>query len=77
MNEIGDVFVNDHENHRIMCWPSGSKEGHIVVGGNGQGEGSNQFNGLRGLSFDVENNLYVVDVNNNRIQRFNVDNHEK
>jgi len=26
-----------------------------------------------GLSFDVENNLYVADQENNRIQRFRID----
>jgi hypothetical protein len=67
------VYVADFGNDRIMCWSSGSKAGRVVLGGNGRGEGSNQFNFLRGLSFDVENNLYVVDMKNNRIQRFEVD----
>ncbi|CAF4451352.1 unnamed protein product, partial [Adineta steineri] len=37
-----------------MRWCEGSKEGSIVVGGNGQGEQPNQLNFPRGLSFDVE-----------------------
>ena len=73
MNEVGDVYVADCGNHRIMCWSSGSKEGRVVVGGNGAGEGSNQLNRPRGLSFDVENNLYVGDCGNARIQRFSID----
>jgi len=47
-----------------------SKEGHVVVGGNGQGEGSNQLRGPTGLVFDRTNNLYVADMHNHRIQRF-------
>ncbi len=68
MNEVDDVYVADSSNHRIIRWSSGSKEGRVVVGENGQGKGSNQFWCPKGLSFDVENNLYVVDCWNHRIQ---------
>ena len=71
VSEIGDIYVTDWGSNRIMCWSLGSKEGRVVVGGNG--EGSNQLNNPIGLSFDVENNLYVVDQWNHRIQRFLVD----
>jgi len=30
----------------------------------------------QGLSFDIENNLYVVDLENNRVQRFFIDKNE-
>ena len=68
VNEVGDVYVADSHNHRIVCWPLGSTEGRIVVGVNGQGEESNQLNLPIGLSVDINNNhLYVVDC---RIQQF-------
>jgi len=74
VNEVGDVYVADGWNARIMCWHVGSKEGRaVVVSSNGGGQGSNQLRGPRGFSFDVENNLYVVDSWNHRIQRFEVD----
>ena len=73
VNENGDVFVADSSNDRVMCWPSDSKEGRVVVGGNGQGEGSNQLYHPTGLVFDRANNLYVVDRYNHRIQRFDID----
>ena len=63
----------DGGNNRIMYWPLRSKEGHVVAGGNGKGERSNQLNYPVGLAFDAENNLYVVDEGNNRVQRFAVD----
>ena len=44
-----------------MCWSKGSKQGRIIVGGNGEGEQSNQLNYPTGISFDREDNLYVVD----------------
>jgi len=56
-----------------MCWSVESKESRVVVGGNGAGQGSNQLNNPICLSFDVENNLYVADSGNDRIQRFSVD----
>ncbi len=69
---MGNIYVADSHNNRIVCWPKGSKEGRIVVGGNGCGEQPNQFDGFRGLSFDRQGNLYVVDLDNNRVQRFDV-----
>ena len=36
-----NVYVVDSANHRVMCWPKGSKEGRIFVGGNGKEEKSN------------------------------------
>jgi hypothetical protein len=74
---VADVLGNKYSkeeiiNDRIMCWPKGSKEGRTVVGGNGYGEQPNQFNDLRGLSFDRQGNLYVVDRDNNRVQKFDI-----
>jgi len=56
----------------VRCSP-GSRKGSIVVGGIGYGQQPNQFNNIGGLSFDREGNLYVVDNNNHRIQKFHVD----
>ena len=53
-----------------MRWLKGSKEGSIIVGGNGQGQQSNQLNYPIGLSFDREGNLYVVDLGNDRVAKF-------
>ena len=63
MNKIGDIYVADCRNHQIMYWPAGSEQSHIIVGGNGKGKGLNQLHCPIDLSFDAENNLYVVDHN--------------
>jgi hypothetical protein len=55
-----------------MRWLKGAEEGTIVVGGNGPGEQLNQLNHPADLSFDRQNNLYVVEYRNNRDQRFDV-----
>jgi len=75
VNQFGDVYVTDRKNHRIMYWSLGSNEGRLIAGGTGRGKQSNQLNFPRALAFDDENNLYVSDCNNQRIQRFLVDKH--
>jgi hypothetical protein len=56
-----------------MCWSKGSKEGRVIVGGNGYGNESNQFDHPLSLSFDLEGDLYVVDRENHRVQKFEID----
>jgi hypothetical protein len=73
VDQLGQICVADWGNHRVMRWCEGAKEGTIVVGGNGLGTQSNQFNGLNGLTFDRQGNLYVADRYNHRIQKFEID----
>ena len=61
------LYVADSGNHRVMKWVKGAKEGQTIVGRNGRG---NQLEYLTDLSFDGQNNLYIVDKNNHRIQKF-------
>ncbi|CAF3702546.1 unnamed protein product [Rotaria socialis] len=71
---LGTLYVVDSWNHRVMRWTQrDKKQGTIIVGGNCKGEGANQFNGPIGLSFDRHGNLYVVDRDNNRVQRFSME----
>ncbi|CAF4719739.1 unnamed protein product [Rotaria socialis] len=74
VDTLGTLYVADSYNHRVMRWTQGDKkQGTVIVGGNGVGEGANQFNGPRGLSFDRHGNLYVADMNNARVQRFSIE----
>jgi hypothetical protein len=52
------TFCSGGDKH-VMKWMKGSKEGIIVADENGQGEQSNQFNSLRNLSYDRQENRYV------------------
>jgi sugar lactone lactonase YvrE len=70
---MSNVYVADSGNHRIMRWSKGSTEGQIILGGNGKGHKSNQFSGVDGLSFDRQGNIYVVDWDNHRVQKFEID----
>ncbi|CAF3462847.1 unnamed protein product [Rotaria socialis] len=71
VDTLGTLYVVDQGNHRVMRWTQGDKkQGTVIVGGNGYGVGANQFSAPYGLSFDRYGNLYVVDQNNHRVQRF-------
>lgn len=86
VDAVGSVYVADRSNHRIMRWSKEApvvgrktwwskrvQEGTIIAGGNGQGTNSNQFNGPLHVSFDDQSNMYVVDFENHRVQRFDVE----
>ncbi|CAF4952101.1 unnamed protein product, partial [Rotaria socialis] len=48
VDTLGTLYVADHRNHRVMRWTQGDKkQGTVIVGGNGQGKGANQFKGPR------------------------------
>ena len=47
--------------------------GTIMIGGNGQGNQPNQLNYPIDSSFDQQNNLYVLDRDNYRVQKFLID----
>ncbi|CAF4620083.1 unnamed protein product, partial [Rotaria socialis] len=73
VDTVGTLYVAAHGNDRVTRWTQGAKQGTVIVGGNGQGAGVNQFKGPTGLSFDRHGNLYVVDFFNNRVQRFSLE----
>ncbi|CAF1491647.1 unnamed protein product [Adineta steineri] len=69
VDDLGQIYIADCWNDRIVRWCEGEEEGEIVVGGNRRG---NQLNRPMGLCFDDEENLYVVDYLNHRIQKFEI-----
>ncbi|CAF3377089.1 unnamed protein product [Rotaria socialis] len=74
VDTLGTLYVADEGNNRVMRWTLGDKkQGTVIVGGNGPGKGVNQFKVPIGLSFDRYGNLYVVDQNNHRVQRFSIE----
>ncbi|CAF4623500.1 unnamed protein product, partial [Rotaria socialis] len=68
------VALADSGNNRVMRWTQGDEiQGAVIVGGNGEGKGANQFNFPIGLCCDRQGNLYVADADNNRVQRFSIE----
>jgi len=73
VDRLGTVYVADGVNNRIMRWVKGATQGSVIVGGNGEGGKSNQFNTPESLSFDRYGNLYVTDWGNARVQKFTIE----
>ncbi|CAF1652059.1 unnamed protein product, partial [Adineta ricciae] len=70
VDHAGHTYIADYNNHRVVRWSQGKREGELIVGGNGIGNQSNQLNIASGVTFDVEGNLYVTDYFNHRVQKF-------
>ncbi|CAF4313211.1 unnamed protein product, partial [Adineta steineri] len=56
----------------VVRWCEGKGKGEVVVGGNGEGNETYQLNHPFGLSFDDEGNLYVAELGNHRIDKFQI-----
>ena len=74
MNENGDLFVSDYENHAVKRWRKTEigkgGEGRIVAGGNGQGNQLNQLNTPTNIFIDREETIYVSDLENDRVMKW-------
>lgn len=73
VDELGNVYVADTLNHRIVRWAPGATSGILVVGGRGDGSKADQLQRPTDLQFDGYGNLYVADSGNHRIQKFVID----
>ncbi len=67
---LGNYYVADAGNNRILRYAPGSTTGVVVAGGNGAGNGLNQFNAPVDMRLDRNGNLYVADLNNHRVLKF-------
>ncbi|CAF1566765.1 unnamed protein product [Didymodactylos carnosus] len=68
----GDLYISDTNNHRIMKWKIGATSG-IVIAGSSTGTAGSTATTLyypNGISLDSNQNLYVADSVNHRIQEF-------
>ncbi|CAF3611595.1 unnamed protein product [Rotaria socialis] len=80
LNQLQGLFFNDDQtvviadwgNHRIMQWNNGdTKNGQVVAGGKGAGNGLNQLNGPTDVLIDKEtDSLIICDWGNQRVVRW-------
>ena len=73
VDAFGNLYVADFVNNRIQRFPAGSTSatnGVTVAGGNGQGTAANQMDSPNDLFVDRDNNIYIADEMNGRIQKF-------
>ncbi|CAF4404759.1 unnamed protein product, partial [Rotaria magnacalcarata] len=84
--ETNSLIISDNSNKRVVRWPRrngtsgetiisnincvGKKEGIIVAGGQGQGNGLTQLSYPRGVVVDQLGTVYVADFGNTRIMRW-------
>ena len=57
-------------NDRVMKWMEGAKQGIVVAGGQGQGNGLTQLSYPLGVIVDQLGTVYVADCGNARIMRW-------
>jgi sugar lactone lactonase YvrE len=70
MDNNGDLYVSDAEENEVRRWKIGEKKGTLVAGGNGQGNGLNQFNHSASLFVDEDHSVYVSDSYNHRVMKW-------
>jgi DNA-binding beta-propeller fold protein YncE len=73
-SKTGDIYIADNQNHRIQRWSPGAITGVTIIG----------ITGVNGISATMlyspssvalsknETYLYVSDMDNHRVQRFNL-----
>lgn len=74
LDALGNRYISDKINHRIIKWIPGASVGIIVAGGNGQGNGANQLDNPTGVFVDAFGNIFVCDGGNHRVQKWSVGN---
>ncbi len=70
VDKSGNVYVTDSYDQRVMCWSPGANAGTLIVGGRGIGSRFDQLYDPHDLAFDLDENLYVLDTRNHRVQKF-------
>ena len=78
----GNVYAADESENFIAVfgpdgpfypYPEYNPDGEYLSKWGGSGSGAGQLDGPSGLAFDAEDNLYVVDSRNDRVQKFTKD----
>lgn len=67
---MGNLYVADGSNSRIVKWAPGATSGIVVAGGNGPGSSPSQLDGPDGLHVDDSGNIYISDYGNYRVQKW-------
>ncbi|CAF3561720.1 unnamed protein product [Rotaria socialis] len=70
MDEQRYLYVSDYRKNEVRRYQLGEKNGTLVAGGNGEGNGLNQLNVPRYLFVDRDHSVYVSDWNNHRVMKW-------
>ena len=68
-DKAGNIYVADGlgNNNRVAKF---DKDGRFIAHWGSTGSGSGQFSGVKAIAIDAQNNVYVADMGNKRIQVF-------
>ncbi|CAF1401706.1 unnamed protein product [Adineta ricciae] len=73
VDHLGNVYVADPSNYRVMRWLNGSQVGSIIVELLSCVENSDGMCLLDDISLDRQGNLYIVNTFNHTVQKFYID----
>ncbi|CAF4605441.1 unnamed protein product, partial [Rotaria sp. Silwood2] len=65
------LYISDYEKHEVRRYKIGDKNGILVAGGNGKGDGLTQLNAPTYIFVDQQQTVYVSDRDNNRVMKWN------
>ncbi|CAF1350357.1 unnamed protein product [Rotaria sordida] len=72
MDDQRYLYISDTDKHEVRRYQIGDKNGTLVAGGNGEGDGLNQLNWPAYIFVDQQQTVYVSDQNNHRVMKWNI-----
>ncbi|CAF2907798.1 unnamed protein product [Rotaria sp. Silwood2] len=75
LDSTNTLYIVDHYNHRVQKWVLGASNGSTVAGQTNGAPGSSDSHLTHpaGIAVDSDGNVFVVDTNNHRVQRWRKD----
>ncbi|CAM4890673.1 unnamed protein product [Rotaria socialis] len=70
MDDIGCLYVVDHDNNEVKRYPIGESQGTLVAGGNGRGSRLDQLSDPYYVFVDRDYSVYVSDNSNHRVMKW-------
>ncbi|CAF4613324.1 unnamed protein product, partial [Rotaria sp. Silwood2] len=71
MDDQRYLYISDYVKHEVRRYQIGDKNGTLVAGGNGEGDGLNQLSWPTYIFVDQQQTVYVSDHYNHRVMKWN------
>lgn len=73
MHNRGFLYIVEDKNHVVKKYRIGHRDGTVVAGGHGKGNGTNQLSGPTYIFVDRDYSVYVSDSENHRVMKWKKD----